>query len=237
MALFRKLSVAILVAGLGMAILPAKGGSVLTKGGDGAKGTPPEDAHADPADPADPASETKRTQRFQVPPDNAHAAPAGPAAPAAPVQAPKEKDRLDLPIPRGQPQKGLRIPISSPEGKLLMRFQIGVAEVVDADHIKMGDLRLETFKENGEHEFDLDLPDSVFNAKARELTSKAHVKVKRNDFEITGNSMTFNTDTKVGIFSDGVKMVIYDARAALPEEEKMTPAPAIEGTPAKGEKK
>ena len=93
-------------------------------------------------------------------PGEATAQPA--PAPAAPA---KEKDRLDLPVPKGQPQKGLRIPIYSPDGKLMMSFQIGVAEVVDADNIKMGELRLETFKENGEHEFDIDLPDSIFNAK------------------------------------------------------------------------
>ena len=235
MALFRKLPVAALVAGFCIATLIATGGDVPPAGGIAAWGTPPEDAHADPAVPA---LAMKRTQSFDVPPENAHAAPALPAAaPAAPVQAPKEKERLDLPVPPGQPQKGLRIPIFSPEGKLLMSFQIGIAEVVDADHIKMGDLRLETFKDDGEHEFDLDLPDSVFHAKTRELTSKAHVKIKRHDFEITGNSMTFNTDTKVGTFGDGVKMVIYDARAALPEEEKKTPVPSIEITPAKEEKK
>lgn len=168
-----------------------------------------------------------------VPP--AEKPPGEPAAP--PVPAAKEKDRLDLPVPKGQPQKGLRIPIYSPDGKLMMSFQIGVAEVVDADHIKMGELRLETFKENGEHEFDINLPDSVFNAKTKELTSKAHVMVKRHDFEISGNSMTFNTETKVGTFGNGVKMVIYDARAAAGEEEKKPEIPAIEIKPAQEEKK
>ncbi len=161
-----------------------------------------------------------------------------PAAPAVPkkADAAKDKDRLDLPVPKGQPQKGLRIPIYSPDGKLMMSFQIGVAEVVDADNIKMGELRLETFKENGDHEFEIDLPDSIFNAKTRELTSKVHVKIKRHDFEITGNSMTFNTQTKVGTFGDGVKMVIYDARAAAEGDEK--PAlPTIEVKPVKEEKK
>ena len=169
----------------------------------------------------------------------AEKAPGEPAAPPAPAPAApaKEKDRLDLPVPKGQPQKGLRIPIYSPDGKLMMSFQIGVAEVVDADNIKMGELRLETFKENGEHEFDIDLPDSVFNAKTKELTSKAHVVIKRHDFEISGNSMTFNTETKVGTFGNGVKMVIYDARAAAGEEEKKPEIPAIEIKPAQEEKK
>ena len=162
---------------------------------------------------------------------------AAPAAPPVAAAKAKANERLDLPVPKGQPQKGLRIPIFSPDGKLMMNFQIGVAEVVDADHIKMGELRLETFKENGEHEFDIDLPDSIFNAKTKELTSKAHVLIKRHDFEITGNSMIFNTETKVGTFGNGVKMVIYDARAAVAEDEKKAEIPAIEIKPVQEEKK
>ena len=162
-----------------------------------------------------------------------------PAVAAAPSEAKsaKAQKRLDLPVPKGQPQRGLRIPIYSPEGKLMMSFQIGVAEVVDADNIKMGELRLETFREDGEHEFEIDLPDSIFNAQTKELTSKAHVKIKRHDFEITGNSMTFNTETKVGTFGGGVKMVIYDARAATEAEDEKPVSPAAEAKPKKDEKK
>lgn len=164
-------------------------------------------------------------------------APAAAPAEAAKAPSPKAKDRLDLPVPKGQPQKGLHIPIRSPDGKLMMNFQIGVAEVVDADNIKMGELRLETFKENGEREFEIDLPDSVFNAKTKELTSKVRVSIKRHDFEITGNSMTFNTETKVGQFGGGVKMVIYDARAAAAEADEKPAIPAVELKPVQEEKK
>ena len=177
--------------------------------------------------------------RAQEPAKDSTAETAVPAVPPVAKNADpaKEKDRLDLPVPKGQPQRGLRIPIYSPDGKLMMSFQIGVAEVVDADNIKMGELRLETFKENGEHEFEIDLPDSIFNAKTRELTSKVHVKIKRHDFEITGNSMTFNTETKVGKFGGGVKMVIYDARTAAGENDEKPALPAIELKPVQEEKK
>ncbi len=155
-----------------------------------------------------------------------------------PVAPPKkETERLDIPVPKGQPQKGLRIPIHSPDGKLMMNFQIGVAEVVDADNIKMGDLRLETFKESGEHEFDIDLPDSVFNAKTKEVTSKTKVRVKRQDFEITSNSVTFNVETRSGKFGDGVKMIIFDARAADDDKEEKTVVPTIEIQPPEDPKK
>lgn len=125
---------------------------------------------------------------------------------------PPPRERLDLPVPKGQPQKGLRIPIHAPDGRLLMNFHIGIAELVDADHIKMSELHLETFNAEGELEFDIDLPDSVFNAATKELSSKTPVRIKRRDFEITGNSVTFNVEAKTGTFGNGVKMVIFDAR-------------------------
>lgn len=168
----------------------------------------------------------------------AEAAKAADAPAVQPGAAPaKDKERLDLPVPKGQPQKGLRIPIHSPDGKLMMSFQIGVAEVLDADNIKMGLLRLETFKENGEHEFDIDLPDSVFNAKTKEVTSKTKVTVKRHDFEITSNSVTFNVETRSGKFGDGVKMIIFDARASDADDEAKPARPTIEAQPDKEEKK
>ena len=154
-------------------------------------------------------------------------------------EAPKSdppKEKLDLPVPKGQPQKGLRIPIYSPGGKLMMNFQIGVATWVDDDNINMGDLHVETFKEDGAGEFEIDLPDSVFNLRSRELSAKANVKIRRGDFQITGNSMTFNTETKVGKFGGGVKMVIFDARASL-EKKGEAGVPSVEVKPIKDEKK
>jgi len=156
--------------------------------------------------------------------------------PAAP-KADRSKDALDLPVPKGQPQKGLRIPIYSPLGLLMMNFQIGVATWVDDDNISMGDLKVETFKDDGTSEFHIDLPDSVFNIRTKELTSKAHVTVRRSDFEISGNSMTFNTETKVGQFGGGVKMIIFDARAASVEKGARAVLPSVSVTPTKEEKK
>jgi hypothetical protein len=157
--------------------------------------------------------------------------------PPAVPKADRSKDALDLPVPKGQPQKGLRIPIYSPLGLLMMNFQIGVATWVDDDNISMGDLNVETFKGDGTSEFQIDLPDSVFNIRTKELTSKAHVTVRRSDFEISGNSMTFNTETKVGQFGGGVKMIIFDARAGGSEKGARAVLPSVSVTPTKEEKK
>ena len=49
----------------------------------------------------------------------------------------------------------------------------------------MADLHIETFKENGVKELEIDLPDSILNTATKDITSKAHVVIKREDFEIS----------------------------------------------------
>ena len=161
------------------------------------------------------------------------AAAAAAPADAKKADAGKDKDRLDLPVPKGQPQKGLRIPIYSPEGKLMYSFQIGVAEVVDDEHVKLGVAHVESFKENGDHDYDVDLSDSIYNQKTGDLVSNVHVTIKRREFELSGNNVTLNLRTKVGKLGNGVKMVIYDASAAFEKPE----GPAIEVKPVKEEPK
>ena len=163
------------------------------------------------------------------------AATAQPApAPAAPA---KEKDRLDLPVPKGQPQKGLRIPIYSPDGKLMYRFAIGMAEVLDEDHIKLGAAHVEWFKPSGELDYDIDLSDSVYDQKTSDLVSNVHVTIKHKEFELSGDSVTLNVKTQTGKLGGGVKMIIYDAREAMNEEGKKPTAPTIEIKPVQEEKK
>ena len=169
------------------------------------------------------------------------AADTGPKTPAS-VQKPAKteagKDRLDLPVPKGQPQKGLKIPIYDPEsGRLQMNFEIGVATWVDDDNIQMGGLRIQTFKRDGASELEVELPDSVFNVKSKEVTAKGRVTLKREDFEITGEKLTFNTDTKAGRFAGGVRMLIYNLSAEAAPQPVPATARAAEPKPVKEEKK
>jgi hypothetical protein len=162
---------------------------------------------------------------------------AGAQADAKSTDAPKGKNRLDFPVPKGQPQKGLRIPFYGLDGKLLMRFHIGVAEVVDEDHVKLSVAHMETFKENGEHEYDVDLSDSVLNLQTQDLTSNVRVTIKCRDYEISGENTVFNLKSRTGKLSNGVKMVIYDARTAADEANGKSDVPTIEVKPVKEEKK
>jgi hypothetical protein len=143
---------------------------------------------------------------------------------------------LDLPIPKGQPQKGVKVPIYGANGKLKMNFTIGVGTWMDEENIKLQRLRVETFKEDGALELDMDLPDAVFNKKTKIISSQAKVVIKREDFEVTGNTMAFNIETREGSLGGGVKMLVYNlGGTAEPQTDKPTiefePKPATPPTP------
>jgi hypothetical protein len=56
----------------------------------------------------------------------------------------------------------------------------------------------------------MDLPDAVYNKKTKVISSETRVVIKRSDFEITGNNMAFNIETREGMLGGGVKMIITD---------------------------
>src|SRR5687768_2179828 len=74
-----------------------------------------------------------------------------------------ESKMIDVPVPIDHDAKGLKIPYFDDEGKLQMRFNIGVARRIDEKHIEMAELQVETFDEQGQHEMSIDLPTSVLD--------------------------------------------------------------------------
>lgn len=123
----------------------------------------------------------------------------------------EEEGKMSLPIPKGHDSKGLKIPYFSEDGKQLqMTFTIGIASRLDDDHVKMSDLQIETFDTRGEREMLIALPSSVLDLNTRVITTKEGATIKRADFEISGDSMEFNTRTKAGQLGGRVRMVIYN---------------------------
>lgn len=121
-----------------------------------------------------------------------------------------EPGRLAFPVPVGPPSKGVKLPSFGPDGKLKMVFNIGTGTRIDEDNVKMEDTQVQTFKEDGSPEMDVDLPISNFNLKTRVISTKQHVVITRSDFELSGNTMEFNTETRAGALGGGVKMIIFN---------------------------
>jgi hypothetical protein len=137
-----------------------------------------------------------------------------PEDPNAPPKA------IEVPMPNGHDAKVLNIPYRDSDGKLKMRFIIGVATKVDDTHVDMSDLQIETFDEEGNHEMKIDLPTSTLDLTTSVITAHKPVTIKREDFELHGDTMIFNTRTKQGGLGGNVRMLIYN----LDNETSQTPA-------------
>ena len=124
-----------------------------------------------------------------------------------------EKDEggdMNLPLEKGHDSFGLKIPYENSEGVLQMMFTVGRASRLDENHVKMMELQVETFDDEGKSEMVIDLPESVLDITTRLLTTDKEVTIRRSDFEITGQSMEFDTKTKHGRLAGNVRMLIYE---------------------------
>lgn len=131
--------------------------------------------------------------------------------------------RINLPIQKGHDSFGLKIPYENAEGVLQMIFKVGRASRLDEDHVQMAELEVETFDDDGKSEMVIDLPVSILDLNTRLLTTESKVTIRRSDFEITGNSMEFDTKTKQGRLAGNVRMLIFEQL-----EPKSTEAPSSE---------
>jgi lipopolysaccharide assembly outer membrane protein LptD (OstA) len=88
-----------------------------------------------------------------------------------------------------------------------MLFEAAVAKKVDEKRVEMESLKLEALDGEGRKIF-VELPQALFNLETRILTGENSAKISREDFEITGDSIEFNTKTRFGTLRGNVKMVI-----------------------------
>lgn len=119
-------------------------------------------------------------------------------------------NRLPVPLPIGEKATKLVIPYRDGVGKLQMRFTMDLGRRVDADHLEMSQLLIETYDDLGKLEMSIDLPDSSLELNTRVITTKSGVTIKRSDFELSGQTMEFNTVTKRGRLAGRVHMKIYN---------------------------
>ncbi|MDB6153052.1 MAG: hypothetical protein JWL90_1505 [Chthoniobacteraceae bacterium] len=135
-----------------------------------------------------------------------------------------KSDKMSIPMVPGHDSLGLKIPVRSrDDGRLQMLYTIGLANLPDKDHMKMVDARLETFADDGKHEMFIDLPNSIVDLNTRIITTQQSVTIKHSEFELTGQTMEFNTVTKQGKLGGKVRMLIYnleEEEAAKPEKKE-----------------
>ena len=88
-----------------------------------------------------------------------------------------------------------------------MLFEAVTAIKVSDEIVEMDSVKLEALDSEGQKIF-VELPQAVFNLKTNLLTGDKTATIRREDFEITGDCIEFNTQTRFGILRGNVKMVI-----------------------------
>src|SRR5437762_9477769 len=122
--------------------------------------------------------------------------------------SPGEQSLTNIPLPIGHEAKGLVLPDFDGEGHLRGRFEAGTAHRIDEGHVGFQHLKITTYTPENRTDLKIDMQTSVLDLKTRILTSQERTTIQRADFNIAGDSVEFDTNTKTGRLIGNVKMVI-----------------------------
>src|SRR4029453_741922 len=124
--------------------------------------------------------------------------------------SPAEQSLTNIPLPIGHEAKGLVLPDFDTEGRLKGRFEAGTAHRIDQEHVGFQHLKITTYTPDSQPDLRIDMQTSVLDLKTRILSSQERTTIQRSDFNIAGDSVQFDTNTKTGRLSGKVKIVITD---------------------------
>jgi hypothetical protein len=131
-------------------------------------------------------------------------------ATATPSASPGEQSLTNIPLPVGHEAKGLVLPDFDAEGHLRGKFEAGTARRIDDGHVRFQHLKITTYTPESRPDLQIDMSTSMLDLKTRILSSQERSTIRRADFNIVGDSVQFDPNTKTGRLIGNVKMVITD---------------------------
>jgi len=127
-----------------------------------------------------------------------------------PSASPSEQNLTNIPLPIGHEAKGLVLPDFDGEGHLRGKFEAGTAHRIDQEHIGFQQLKITTYTPESQPDLQINMSTSVLDLNTRILTSQERTTIQRSDFNIAGDSVQFDTNSRTGRLIGNVKMVITD---------------------------
>ena len=121
-----------------------------------------------------------------------------------------EQSLTNIPLPIGHEAKGLVLPDFDGDGRLRGKFEAGTAHRIDQEHVGFQHLKITTYTPESQPDLQIDMKTSVLDLKTRILSSQERTTIQRSDFNIAGDSVQFDTNSKTGRLSGNIKMVITD---------------------------
>lgn len=129
------------------------------------------------------------------------------------LPSPENKGTIDLPAPIGQDMKGITVPQYDPQGHLTMRFSAETARKIDEHQVELNTLTIEFFQQDGK-DITVTVPHGVFNLETKILSSDSKTSIKREDFDVVGESATFDTAKRFGTMQGHVHTEIRNGSPA-----------------------
>jgi hypothetical protein len=117
--------------------------------------------------------------------------------------APSKGAKIDLPVPVGEPVKGIKVPQYDENGKLTMSLNAETALKLDDRKVELGKLKV-LFSDKEEKEIIVEIPHSILDMETKVLVADSETVIRREDFEIVGQSAEFDTFSRSGTFKGKV---------------------------------
>lgn len=131
---------------------------------------------------------------------------------------------ISIPLVEGFPSFGVRLPDLDEQGKLRSFFSIGSVSRVNEREVEIKDSVVETYAADGSREMSIELPEARLDRMTRVLVAHVPVTIRRDEFEVTGATMEFNTVTREGGLGGPVRMLLYNLDSSK-GGEKEAPKP------------
>lgn len=119
-------------------------------------------------------------------------------------------------FPIGRVFKGVAIPSYTADRlKSVMRATSVIR--VDEQFLDLTDLVISIYSEEGEPETYISMDEATFDLVSQQLVSKTPAKIEQEKFTMTGDKMTFETQTRVSRMEGNVRVIIPDAQVFTSE--------------------
>lgn len=112
--------------------------------------------------------------------------------------------KIDLPVPVGEPVKGIKIPQYDEQGNLTMSLSAESARKLDEKRVELVKLRVQ-FDDKAEKEIVVEIPHSFLDLETKMLMADSETLISREDFEIVGQGAEFDTAARKGVFKGHVR--------------------------------
>ncbi len=127
-------------------------------------------------------------------------------------------------LPLGQKNIDVKIP-SFKDGKPDSLVRAGSMTRVDDSHMDMEKTDIRLYGETREGDLRVQLPVAVYDMGTQIMTSDVRSRISREDFQLEGDTLVFDTRSRQGKMTGHIHMIIYDA-------EKLSKKPDTVATPA-----